>query len=64
MIVIDDHWSTQDMKVLHDILLYVSQSGDVCVVTLVVAGDPLGVVRKGHLSANKVSEEAHLKETV
>lgn len=64
MIVIDDHWSTQDMKVLHDILLYVSQSGDVCVVTLVVAGYPLGVVCKGHLSAYKVSEEPHLKETV
>lgn len=33
VIVVDDHWSTEDMEVLHDVFLHVGQRGDVCVVT-------------------------------
>src|SRR4029434_666081 len=33
MVVVDNHWSAEDVEVLHHILLHVSQGGDVCVVT-------------------------------
>lgn len=33
MVMVDDHWSTQNMKILHDVLLYVSQCRDVCIIS-------------------------------
>lgn len=33
MIVVDDHWSAEDVEVLHNVFLDVSQRGDVGVVT-------------------------------
>lgn len=33
VIVVDDHWSAEDMEVLHNVFLDVSQRGDVRVVT-------------------------------
>lgn len=33
MIMVDDHWPAENVKVLHNIFLDVSERGDVCVVT-------------------------------
>lgn len=33
MVMVDDHWSTQNMKILHDVLLYVSQCRDVSIIS-------------------------------
>lgn len=32
VVVVDDHWSAENVQILHDVLLHISQCGDVCVI--------------------------------